>query len=183
MERRTFLKAAPIALAGAAIPVAAEAYTDTDRLRYPDWKWDMEYEELKRGEPSKPGSVIRVEMTPAGLLPVIEMMGPYLINGDVLFDETPWEGVRGTDFATGEPTDIEFYEKNIKAFLRKSDAVCYVRRIDDEHWVCYGAVKLVLVRTLKNQLWINVGVIPESTLQKVEGIYLHPRCAAPTAIC
>ena len=158
MKRRDFLKATPLALAGVALPAEA-CLTEPPLLGgamiLPE-KW---------GEPSDSHSVIRVEMTPAGPLPVMEMMGPYLTNPDVFFGEMEWTRIVDTGVLTS------FYVKETKGFLKKenasfhkTDAGCF--------WVCCGAVALKLIRfdgQTGSSIDLNIRAIPESTLYRVDG--------------
>ena len=185
MERRDFLKAAPLALAGVALPVVAEAHTEC-RIKgglidpvQPIWgrqgEWTLIPPEkqakptLNGGEPSEDSSVIRVEITPAGPLPVIEMMGPYLTNPNVFFGDMEW---------AVEPISTDYHQwvklvKSAQGFLRKEDAVSHKSDCGC-FWVCCGAVELRLVRFgKKGVVYFNIYAIPESTLYRVDGSALR----------
>ncbi len=186
MQRRDFLRVVPAALAGAAIPAVATSKAIfsiqgglIDPIQ-PIWgrqgEWAL-YSQGKQapttkngGEPPENSSVIRVEITPVGPLPVIEMVGPYLTNPDAFFGEVEWEQYQHPNFP-------QVFIKEARGFLRKEDAVFH-KTDAGCFWVCYGVVRLRLTRFdgfTGSTFDCNVRAIPESILHRVDGSAIHVR--------
>jgi hypothetical protein len=147
MQRRDFLRVAPIALAGATV------LPRNTTAGIPHWDFNMEYEEVKLGEPPCCTSVIRVELTPVGPLPVMEMMGEHLLNSEVFFADLEWM-----------PDEHGLSVKKAMGFLKKEHAMSKPCNTE----LYYGVVSLTLWKSrAQGSIWAEVRPTSHSTSHPV----------------